>query len=88
MILAGIGGAAFGCLQFWLLKRTVLFLQESPQKAILIMLLKLLLYAAAIAALFLWFRSRILPAGIGLAAGMLGFSVMNFASSALRGKKK
>ena len=74
-----LSGIVLGVVQFLLLRKTTTMILAGKKGYIIIITAKLLIYAASVSVLMLFFREYILYCGIGLGAAMVLSSIINFA---------
>lgn len=72
-------GVVLGAVQFLLLKKITSMILSGKKGYIIFIAAKLLIYAAAVAAMMLFFRDYLIHCGIGLGAAMVLGAIINFA---------
>jgi hypothetical protein len=85
-MIAGLICMLVGAAQFFLLKRLMGCALRGERGAVKYILVKLALYAAAIALVITLLRDQAIGAGIGLAAGMLGSAILSSVRTLVLGK--
>ena len=80
-------GVLIGLIEFFLLKKSVDFITKGEQTFLLLIVAKLIVYAAAICVMLFVFPVYIIPSGIGLAAGMIAGAIINFVIASISSKK-